>query len=267
MKKSLFSVLLTVIVLYLAICVYFFFIQNSILFNPSPLPDDHTYSYTFEFEERWFQGTDEDARIHAILAKADSGKGLVIFFHGNGGNTDTEPQKFDLFLEQGYDVLYPDYRTYGKTKGRMWNEEDLVGDMKLVYQAMLAEYDEESIIVLGYSLGSGIAALVAAENDPRKVVIWTPYYSMIDMKNADYSFLPSFLVRFPLRTDLALPKIDEPITIFYAGEDTRLPIERGMKLNQFLDENDEYVILEGQKHNGVFNNPVLREKMAEILSR
>ncbi len=265
-KKTIFSTVVTLVGLYLAVCIYFYSIQNAILFNPTKLEEGHIFDYDFNFEERWFE-IEEGVKIHAIHAKADSSKGLVIYFHGNGGSADTSPAKFHLFLNEGYDVLYPDYREFGLSTGELKNEQDLVGDMKVVYQEMTKEYEEENIIVLGYSLGSGVAALVATENDPRELVIWTPYYSMVDMKNAEYWFLPTFLVRYPLRTDLALPEIEEPITIFYAGKDVLLPVERGIKLNQFLDENDEYIILEGQGHNGVFHNAELQKKMKEILNR
>lgn len=268
MKKSLLTTGVTIILLYIGVCIYFYSIQNAILFKPSELDQEFKYSYAFNFEERWFDVPD-DVRIHAIHAKVpDSTRnGLVIYFHGNAGNNNTSPAKFELFMNQGYDVLYPDYRGFGKSTGVLENEEDLVGDMKIVYKEMLKEYDEANIFVVGYSMGSGVSALVTAENDPKGLMIWTPYYSMVDMKNSSYPFLPSFLVRYPLRTDLAIPNIDEPITIFYAGEDEILPIERSLKLTSLLDENDEYFILEGQKHNGMWRNSTVIEEVPKILKR
>ncbi len=265
MKKGILSTVVLIGVLYVGICLYFYFIQNAILFNQSVLEENHEFNYAFDFEERWFEIGDE-ARIHAILAKADSSKGLVIFFHGNGGNAQTSPSKFELFLNNGYDVLYPDYRSYGLTEGELWNEDDLVGDMKVVYREISKEYTEDDIVIVGYSLGSGVAAQVAVDNDPRELILWTPYFSMMDMKDSQYWFLPDFLVRYPLRTDLALQRIDEPITIFYAAEDELLPVERSIKLNEFLDGNDEFIMLAGQGHNRVFNNEQLKAKMAEILA-
>jgi len=264
-KKSILATSITLCILYVAVCVYFYNIQNSILFSPRPLPADHTYSYDFDFEERFFETTD-NAQIHAIHAKVeDSAKGLVIYFHGNAGNNDTSPAKFSLFMNEGYDVLYPDYRGFGKSTGKLKNEEDLVGDMMILYNEMTKEYEESTIFLLGYSMGSGIAAQVAAANDPKGLMLWTPYYSMVDMKNAAYPFLPSFLVRYPLRTDLALQKIEEPITVFYAENDQVLPVERAIKLNQFLDGNDQHYMLEGQRHNGLFFNNEVRSKTPEIL--
>jgi len=89
----------------------------------------------------------------------------------------------------------------------------------------------------------------------------------VDMKNASYPFLPSFLVRYPLRTDLALQEIDEPITIFYAENDQVLPVERSIKLNQFLDDNDQHFMLKGQQHNGIFFNDEVRRRVPGILER
>lgn len=265
-KKTLASTGITVLILYTGVCIYFYSIQNSILFHPTALDEGFSYSYTFDFEERWFDVTD-DARIHAIHAKTpDSASGLIFFIHGNGGNNNTLSERFTMFLDEGYDVLYPDYREYGKSTGELENEEDLVGDFKIVYQQILDEYEENDIVIIGYSLGSGVAAQVAAENDPRELILWTPYYSMVDMKDANYAFLPDFTLRYPLRTDLALPKIEEPITIFYAGEDEVLPVERSMRLTELLKPTDRYIVLENQGHNWLHENQQLRKEIAEILN-
>ncbi len=267
LKKSLFSTGITLFVCYVGVCIYFYNIQTVILFKPYPLHEEHQYGYSFDFEERYFDVSDGE-KIHAIHAKVqDSAKGLVIYFHGNAGNNDTNPIKFNLFMDQNYDVLYPDYRGFGKSTGKLKDEDDLIGDMKTVYSEMLEEYDEENIFIVGYSMGSGVAAQVAAANNPKGVMIWTPYYSMIDMKDAQYPFLPSFLMKFPLRTDLAIQEIEEPITIFYAENDEVLPVNRALKLNEFLDENDQYFILKDHPHYGVYRSEEVQSRIAEILER
>lgn len=263
-SRSLFSFTAFLFILYTGICIYFWFIQDEIIFRPDRLPHDYTYSYSFEYEERWFEG-DDGARIHALLAKSDSARGLVIYFHGNGGSTNTSEEKFRFFLDQGYDVLYPDYREYGKSTGELKNGKDLTGDMNRVYRSIKDEYGEDRITVLGYSLGSGVAASVASENNPRQLILWTPYYSMVDMKNTRYPYLPDFLVRFPLRTDLYLQQVDEPVTIFYAADDEVLPLSRSMKLNELLKEKDRYILLKKQGHRSLYRNNELRREMNKLL--
>ena len=143
----------------------------------------------------------------------------------------------------------------------------MIDDVDVIYRQMLKEYDENDITILGYSLGSGIAAQLAARHNPRNVMIWTPYYSMVDMKNATYPFLPSFLMNYPFRTDLAIPEIDEPITIFYAENDEILPVERSIKLQELLKDNDEVVILKNQGHNRLYLNEDLISKLPEVLNK
>ena len=264
-KKAAISFSTILLISFIGICGYFYLIQNTIIFRPSSAGINDSYSYTFPFEERWFE-PEEGVRIHAIHAYSDSSRGLVIYFHGNRGNNRTNPAKFELFLNAGYDVLYPDYREYGKSTGELWDEDDLVGDMNFIFDKMEGEYNEEDIIVMGYSLGSGVAAQVAAANDPKMLIMWTPFYSMVDMKDAQFAFLPDFLVRFPLRTDLALKQIEEPVHIFYAGEDQVLPIDRSLKLTDYLKEGDSYFVLEEQGHGWIYRNQELLREMNEILT-
>ena len=78
MKKTFVSIVIFFFGVYAAVCSFFFIIQNSILFNPTALEEGHQSNYDFEFDERWFE-VEYEARIHAIHAKTDSSKGLVIF--------------------------------------------------------------------------------------------------------------------------------------------------------------------------------------------
>lgn len=253
-------------VIYIAICGYFYFIQDTIIFNPRVLAENGHYKYSFEFSERWFE-PEPDVRIHAIHAftDADSAKGLVMYLHGNRGANQTNADKYTLFLDNGYDMIYPDYRIYGKSRGHMDNEEDLVGDIKYVFEEMAEEYGEEDIAIVGYSLGSGVAAQVAKDYDPKMLIMWTPFYSLIDVKDSQFPFLPDFLVQYQLRTNLALQKIEEPIHIFYAGADEVLPVERSLKLTEYLKEGDSYKVIEGQRHGWIYRNPELVKSLRELL--
>ncbi|MEO1022893.1 MAG: alpha/beta fold hydrolase [Bacteroidota bacterium] len=266
-KRFIFSILVGAGVAYTAICVYFYSIQNDIIFKPYKLAENAPLDYPFDFSERWFTMPD-GIRIHTIHAKADSSQGKLVFFmHGNLGNVNTDPLKYSVFLDEGYDVLYPDYRTFGKSEGELTKEADLIEDMDRLYQQMSSEYAEDSIVVVGYSLGAAIAAQVASRNNPRNVMLWAPFYSMIDEKDASYGFLPDFLLRYPLRTDRALPNIDEPVTIIYAEDDEVLPVKRSLKLVDLLKTGDEHLILERQKHGEMYRNSTLKKELPRILSK
>lgn len=264
-RKLIVKTTLALGVFYLLICAIFYGIQTKILFKPPALEQGHIYSYTFDFNERFFE-MEDGVKIHAIHAKtADSSKGLVLFLHGNASNNNTNPIEFTTFMKEGYDVLYPDYRGYGLSSGSLRNEVDLVGDMNNVYQQITSEYKEQNIHLIGFSIGSGVAAQIAAQNNPKSVMLWNPYYSIVDVMKSSYPFLPTILLKFPLRTNLSLPNISAPVTIFYSENDEVLPIKRSIKLNELLNEEDNFYILEGQGHNGLFFNNELLDKLPILL--
>src|SRR5690554_5626261 len=103
-RSTIIKITLTLGVFYVLICAFFYGIQTKILFKPQVLEQGHIYTYTFEFDERFFE-MEDGVKIHAIHAKTpDSSKGLVLFLHGNASNNNTNPLEFTTFLKEGYDV-------------------------------------------------------------------------------------------------------------------------------------------------------------------
>jgi pimeloyl-ACP methyl ester carboxylesterase len=225
------------------------------------------YDYDFHFTERWFE-PESNVRIHAIHAftERDSAKGLVLYLHGNRGSNRTNSDRYKLFLENGYDMIYPDYRKFGKSRGNLENEDDLVGDIQFVFEELSKEYGQENITIVGYSLGSGVAAQVAKLFDPKRLILWTPFYSLVDVKNTEFPFLPDRLLKYPLRTDLALKKIEEPVHLLYASDDELLPVERSINLTDYLKEGDTHTVIEGQGHGWFYRNKIVQQHLKMILS-
>ncbi len=267
LKQALLGTAIIILLGYAGMCVYFYTVQESIIFHPRTLDTQARYTYSFNFDERWFE-PEPDVRIHAIHAftDADSAKGLVMYLHGNRGANQTNSDKYTLFLNNGYDMIYPDYRSYGKSEGALESEDDLVGDMRYVFSKMTEEYGEKEIVIVGYSLGSGVAAQVAEVFNPKALILWTPFYSLVDVKDSEFPFLPDALMKYKLRTDEALQKIDVPIHIFYAGADEVLPVERSLRLTKYLKEGDSYQIIDGQRHGWIYRHPELQRALSNILA-
>ena len=60
-------------------------LQEKLIFHPEVLPQDHQFSFDHSFEEIYFD-VDEGVKIHALHFKADSSKGMVLYFQGNAGS-------------------------------------------------------------------------------------------------------------------------------------------------------------------------------------
>ncbi len=75
------------------------------------------------------------------------------------------------------------------------------------------------IVILGYSMGTGTAARLAADNHPRQLILQAPYFSMKDMARYYYPMLPSFLLKYTFPTYRNIQRVTVPVTIFHGDND------------------------------------------------
>lgn len=262
--------------IYLISCAFFYFFQEDLIFQPTPLDSE----YVFEFEERFEElniESEDGTILNNLLFKADSSKGLIFFLHGNGGSLKRWGKSASVFLEQNYDVLILDYRGYGKSEGKINSERELYQDIQIVYNEALQRYDEEDIIVLGYSIGSGLAAKIASSNNPKKLILQAPYYNLPDLLdylkyNIDapiFKFqriLPSsLLLKYKFKTNEFIQDCEMPIIIFHGDEDQVIYYGSSLKLQKYLKANDSFITLPGFNHNGITDNQDYLDAMEEIL--
>jgi esterase/lipase len=142
----------------------------------------------------------------------------------------------------------------------------LFSDVQMAYNKMLENYKEENIIVLGYSIGSGIASKLASVNSPKQLILQAPYFSMVDMMRQEYPFVPTFLLKYKLNTNEYIKNCDMPITLFHGKEDAIIDVNSSLKLNKLIKSTDELIILENQGHNGITDNVEYQKVLRRILN-
>ncbi|OON66979.1 alpha/beta hydrolase [Hymenobacter sp. CRA2] len=251
--------------LYVLVCLLLYFQQERLLFFPDKLPADYRFRFPGRFEERWVRAAD-GTRLHGLLFQADEPrKGLIFYLHGNGGALDSWGDVAPIYTRLGFDVFLLDYRGYGKSEGRISSEAQLLGDADAAYRQLLPEYPEAKTVVLGYSLGTGLAAWVAARHHPGLLILQAPYYSMQDMARSHYPWVPGFLVRYPLRTYQVLPQVQAPVVLFHGEQDEVIYPGSSHKLRALLPATAELIMLPGAGHNGMTDNPQYQRALRQLL--
>jgi len=253
LKKIVLPVTQTLVILYLIVCGALYFYQESLIFPLTDLPDDFVFSFEENFEEFTIPTKDE-ATLSGLLFKADSSKGVIFYLHGNGGALDTWGGVAKTYTSRGYDVFLLDYREYGKSTGTISSESQFFDDVQTAYNLVKTKYNEKDIIVLGYSLGTAAAALIAANNNPRQLILQAPYYSMVDMMRRNYSFAPTFLLKYRFDVASFISRTKVPITIFHGNNDSIIYYGSSLKLKPHLKSTDKLITLEGGRHNGMHSN-------------
>ncbi len=239
--------------------------QESMLFQPKKIRKITGITFDAPFKEESIR-VDAATELSGGLFTTKNPKGLVLFLHGNAGALDTWGNAADVYLENNYDVFVLDYRGFGKSDGQITNEAQLYSDVQTVYDTLKRRYSEEKITIVGYSIGTGFAAYLAANNTPKRLILLAPYYNMPDLVEHLYGINPRFLLKYKLPTNEFFPKIKAPVAIFHGDSDYLIYQGASEKLKQFFKPNDEYFTLIGQGHIGVNEHSVYKRELKRILA-
>lgn len=238
--------------------------QEKMLFYPDKLSKDHKFTFDNDFKEYFIQ-VDKKTNLHGLLFKSDSSKGLIFYLHGNAGSLDTWGNIAKVYLDNQYDFFILDYRGYGKSQGKISGEKQLYNDIQIVYDTLTKDYKENDIVVIGYSIGSGLAAQLASVNNPKLLILKAPYYNMIDLAHQYIKIIPGFLIRYKLRTDKNIAKVKCPVMIFHGDKDEVIYYGSSKKLEKHFKKEDRLITLHGQTHNGINDNILYLRELKRIL--
>lgn len=266
MKKAILAIILFVIGLYLIICLILYAKQENVIFYPQKLAKDFKFQFEQPFEEIDISSTD-GAELNGLLFKAGDPKGVILYLHGNGGALDTWGDVATIYTSLNYDVFILDYPGYGKSEGEISSQEQLFQDIQIVYDKLKERYTEDKIIILGYSIGTGPAAHLASDNNPKLLILQAPYYSLVDMMKQSFTWVPTFILKYKFETNAYLKKVKVPVVIFHGNQDEVIYYGSSLKLKEEFKKGDTLITLEGQGHNGITDNSVYKSEMKRILSK
>ncbi|MEI9957187.1 MAG: alpha/beta fold hydrolase [Ferruginibacter sp.] len=191
--------------------------------------------------------------------------GLILYFHGNSRSIKGWAKYAKDFYRYKYDVVLVDYRGFGKSTGKR-NEQDMLKDMQFVYDTLAATYPQSHLIVYGRSLGSGFAAKLAADNSPRYLILDAPYFSFRKTIERFLPILPvKYILRFHLRTDKWLPKVNCHTYILHGTKDRLIPISNSEKLQALNPRKITLIEIIGGKHNNLPTFPEYHNFIRDIL--
>lgn len=252
--------------LYLVVMSLLSFQQEKLIFFPEKLPAAYTFRFDREAEEIRIPAPD-GVLLHGLLFRAGASKGLVFYLHGNAGSVASWGWVHAAYTALGYDVFVLDYRGYGKSQGEISSEEQFYADAEAAFLEMAGRYSGRHLIVAGYSIGTAAAARLAALHTPTLLLLQAPYYSLGDLMKSLYPFVPGFLLRYKFETYTFVAQTKSPILIFHGAQDEIIYPGSSEKLKAYLKPSDSVILLEGQGHNGMNENPAFRRELAQVLAR
>lgn len=264
-KRLMLSLLLLPLLLYAAVLAALWFGQAAILFpvgqvGPAgpPPPGAERLELAAASGER-LRG------LHIPPARPGGERLLILGFGGNAWNAEaTAALLHDLYPRA--DVVAFHYRGYRPSEGSP-GAAALQDDALRIHDWARARFRPARTVAVGFSIGSGVAASLAAHRRLDGAILVTPFDSLADVAAGHYRWIP---VRLMFRHDFeaaeALRGSRTPVAILAGGRDTIIPAARTDALrravsNLVFDRN-----IAGAGHNDIYEHPAFRQAMSEALA-
>ncbi len=261
------STIITVIIIYIAISIALYYLQDYLLFKPEKLSRDFEFNYQNQEFKEYNLETRDGAVINGIrfFPKGES-KGVVLYLKGNSKSIKGWGKFAVDFTRHGYNVLMVDYRGFGKSTGRR-SQKAIKRDLQVVYNKIKELTTEDRIILYGRSLGSGFATKLASMNHPRMLILDAPYYSLTKVTARYMPFMPlSLLMKYPLPTYKWLKYVQCPIHIIHGTHDKLIPYKTSVKLSQINPKLTRLYTVIGGGHKNLNNFESYHEMLDDIIN-
>jgi hypothetical protein len=237
--------------------------QERLLFLPSVLEEDYRYDFEVPFEERWYF-PEPGVKLNALYFKTANPKGLIFYSHGNAGDLSRWGHIASTLTTYGYDVMVWDYRTYGKSKGKL-SEEAIYRDAQYIFDQIKVEVAPNDIVLYGRSLGTGVVSYLAANNSSKSLILETPYYSIPDVAKYRFPYFPvEKLVAYKFPNYQYLTQVSVPVTIIHGTDDKVVPFSSAKKLAE-IDTQLKFIEVSGGGHNNLSDFEAYQRAIADHL--
>ncbi len=238
----------------------------------------HPSDYGLAFEDVEFASRGDGVRLRGWLLPGSECKPAIIFVHGMGSER-TGNQATGLaarLVSIGHSVLMFDLRGHGassgdKVSGGYFEQSDVLGAFDFLVRRGVPS---ERIGVLGASMGAA-TSLMAAAREPRirAIVVDSPYARASDLiarEAARKTILPAWAARLfmpgaklaarllfgmdigSVSPEKAVSRLGYPILVIHGTDDTRIPLEQGLRVYRAAHPRSRLWVAHGVDHVDAF---------------
>jgi pimeloyl-ACP methyl ester carboxylesterase len=251
--RLLVNILLSAAIAYAAIMLLVFVFQPRLVYFPQVERELTTTPRAagLDYEDVSLQ-TADGIDLHGWWVPARQARGTVLLMHGNAGNIAHRIGYATMFNRLGYSILLFDYRGYGKSGGHP-DEPGTYRDAEAAWMHLTAarKVQAQDIVMVGESLGGGVATWLAAKYPPRALVLASTFTSVPDLGAQIYPWLPvRMLARIEYGNLARIGQIKAPVMIAHSRDDDVIPYAHGETLFAAAHEPKQLLILSGGHNEG-----------------
>jgi pimeloyl-ACP methyl ester carboxylesterase len=208
-----------------------------------------------------FELVNEGIRLRGWVMNPGREKALI-YFGGNGERIEDARDQLAQWFPDRTIYLLP-YRSYGASAGKP-SEQALVSDALALFDHVAR--NQPSMAVIGRSLGSGVAVQLAARRPVERLVLVTPFDSLVRVAAGYFLWLPvSALMSDRYESWQYVNDIQCPVLVIRAEADEIIPAERTMALLKAFKQPPAVQVIADAGHNTVQDHADYRVSLERFL--
>ncbi len=221
------------IIAYMGVVAFLFIYQRELIFVPNPV-QHNPHAIGFDNFESVTIPTRDGERLMAWYKKPEHGGKVILFFHGNGGELSAYAPALKELEPMTDGFLAVDFRGYGGSSGQASAKGLLEDALSSVIFLEKQGISTDRIIVVGFSIGTGLAVHIAAQNPVSALVLLAPYTSLYDLVQNRFPFIPPFIIKHLLTENIDvmadIGAVKAPLLVVHGMADGIIPYHFGKKL-------------------------------------
>jgi fermentation-respiration switch protein FrsA (DUF1100 family) len=229
--------------------VVLFLVQRSFLFPIPTAARTAPQAAGFPEAEEHLLTTTDGEKVIVWRVPAKPGHPVILYFHGNGDFLAGFFGRFRDLIADGTGVVALSYRGYAGSTG-LPSERGLLQDAVAAYAFTTARYSADRIVVWGFSLGTGVAVALAADQPIGKLILEAPYTSLAEIAASAFPIFPVRLaMKDPFHSDQRIARVNAPLLVLHGARDATISIAFGERLFALAHEPKQFVRFPDGGHN------------------
>lgn len=232
------------------ITAWIWFFQERMVFFPSRGMNRDPSNVGLAFENVRLI-TADGGEVHGWFVPCEDARCTVLFCHGNAGNISHRLETLFLLNRLGCAVFIFDYRGYGLSPGRA-TEAHTYEDVHAAWRHLVDErgVSPGSIVIMGRSLGAGVACWLAVHERPAALILESAFTSAVDMGKHYYRYLPRLLCRIRYSNIDRIDLVECPVLVVHSPDDEIVPYAMGRALYAAAQEPKRFLPIRGGHNDG-----------------
>ncbi len=231
---------------------YLFISQEAMIFPGSRMdmkPYGDPAAQFPDVEDATFSAKDGTV-LQGWLIDRGPGSPLLIYF---GGNAEEVSYNIPDFHERfaGWSVALFNFRGFAGSGGSP-TERALVEDALFIYDTLTERHSPSLVLLMGRSLGCGVAVQLASSRKVDAMVLVSPYRSLVHLGQHYYPWVPvGLLLKHRFDSLSLVPELHMPAIVVAGAADSIILAGESRALFKAMGGQASFVEIEGAGHNDI----------------